>query len=223
MLSQAPSLGLDAAGIAFHVGSQQRDPQAWDAPIRESAGIFASLRQLGTSAWLLDLGGGFPAALEQVTPPLAAYGGSIEASLMRHFGSDRPTTVAEPGRAIAGNAGVLVSSVLGVCWRGGRRWVYLDAGVFTGLVETLDEAIRYQIDTDAAGGTTAPTGPVVLAGPTCDSADVMYERTPVQLPLSLAEGDLVRIRAAGAYTTCYSAVCFNGYAPLPTVLVDSLP
>jgi ornithine decarboxylase len=124
----------------------------------------------------------------------------------------------EPGRAIAGDAGVLVSSVVGVCWRGGRRWVYLDAGVFSGLMETLGESIRYRISADRPGR----LGPVVLAGPTCDSVDVLYERTPIRLPLDLTEGDIVRFRSAGAYTTCYSTVGFNGFAPLPTRIVGPL-
>ena len=78
------------------------------------------------------------------------------------FGAHRPQTMIEPGRGIVGDAGNLVSSVIGVVDRGGVRWVYLDAGVFTGLVETLDEAIRYRLSTSADG---APTGPCVLAGP----------------------------------------------------------
>ena len=82
--------------------------------------------------------------------------------------------------------------------------------------ETLDEAIRYRVRTSADGG---PVGPCVLAGPTCDSADVLYERVPVRLPLSLAEGDTVRLMSAGAYTTCYSTVGFNGFPPLRTRLV----
>ena len=89
--------------------------------------------------------------------------------------------------------------------------MFVDAGVFTGLVETLDEAIRYRLETRRRRA----TGPCVLAGPTCDSADVLYETTPVWLPLSLAEGDELRIHAAGAYSTCYSTVGFNGFAPLP--------
>ena len=119
----------------------------------------------------------------------------------------------EPGRGIVGDAGTLVSEVLGVTWRGGRRWVYLDVGVYTGLVETLGESIRYRLETDQPG---AQLGPAVLAGPTCDSADVLYEDRMVQLPVDLAEGDEVRLLSAGAYTSCYSSVGFNGFAPLPT-------
>ena len=115
------------------------------------------------------------------------------------------------------DAGTLVTTVIAVVHRGGRRWVYLDAGVFTGLVETLGEAIRYRLRTDVAG----PSGPCVLAGPTCDSADVLYERRPVQLPLALREGDRVLIESAGAYTSCYSTVGFNGFAPLRTEVAES--
>ena len=94
--------------------------------------------------------------------------------------------------------------------RAGTRWVFLDAGVFTGLVETLDEAIRYPLATDVPG----PTGPCVLSGPTCDSADVLYQDVMVELPLALAEGDQVRFHCAGVYTATYSTVGFNGFAPL---------
>ena len=117
---------------------------------------------------------------------------------------------------MAGDAGTVVTRVIAVLRRGDVRWVYLDCGVFSGLVETLGEAIRYRLHTPGLDG---PTGPCVLAGPTCDSTDVMYERTPVQLPLALAEGDEVHLQSAGAYTSCYSTVGFNGFDPLPTVLV----
>ncbi len=217
ILRTADGIGLDPAGVCFHVGSQQRDPGAWDAPVAAAAGVFARLRAVGLAPWLLDLGGGLPAHLEGGHPPLAAYGAAIELALRRHFGRWRPRTLVEPGRAVVADAGTLVASVVGVLHRGPTRWVFLDAGVFTGLVETLDEAVRYRLRTSADGG---PVGPCVLAGPTCDSVDVLYEKVPVALPLTLAEGDSVRLLSTGAYTSCYSTVGFNGFAPLPTRLLD---
>ena len=215
LLRLAAELGLDPAGVSFHVGSQQRDPNAWRSPIAAAASVFSALSADGLTPWLLDLGGGFPARHEGDIPPLAAYGAVIEDQLRQSFGEHRPRTIVEPGRAVVGDAGALVTTVVGVVQRGDTRWVFLDAGVFTGLVETLDEAIRYRIETSADGG---PTGPCVLAGPTCDSADVLYQVTPVRLPLALAEGDIVRLESAGAYTSCYSTVGFNGFDPLPVVV-----
>lgn len=216
ILRRAAAAGLDPAGVSFHVGSQQRDPGAWDSPVAAAARVFDALHAEGLHPWLLDLGGGFPAHHEGGAPPLACYGATIELQLRRHFGRCRPRTIVEPGRAVVADAGTLVSSVVAVLHRGSTRWVFLDVGVFTGLVETLDEAIRYRLWTSADGG---PTGPCVLAGPTCDSADVLYEDIPVQLPVGLAEGDTVRLLSTGAYTSAYSTVGFNGFAPLRTRLL----
>lgn len=217
LLRYAGDVGLVAAGVSFHVGSQQRDPQAWGPPIRSAAKVFAAVRAAGHHPWLIDLGGGFPASLDGGEPGVAAYGRAIRAQLREAFGADVPQTIIEPGRGVVGDAGTVVTRVVGVVMRGSIRWVFIDAGVFTGLVETLDEAIRYRLTTPSVAGAT---GPCVLAGPTCDSADVLYETTPVHLPLALAEGDELQIHNAGAYTTCYSTVGFNGFAPLPTVVVS---
>jgi ornithine decarboxylase len=220
VLTLARDLGLEPAGLCFHVGSQQRDPEAWGPPIHAAAAVFATMARRGVGLRLLDLGGGFPADLEgpvegpRRPPAITTYGEVIGRHLDQAFDGRPPRTLVEPGRGIVGDAGTLVSSVVAVVQRGGERWVHLDAGVFSGLVETLDEAIRYRITSTAPG----PTGPCVLAGPTCDSADVLYQDRPVHLPLSLAEGDEVRLHAAGAYTSCYSTVGFNGFPPLTTVL-----
>ena len=215
LLVEAGRSGLDAAGVSFHVGSQQRNPHAWAAPIASAARVFARRARRRPAPVAARPGRRVPGPARRGAdtgrrlrprdrrPPTAA------------FGADRPRTLVEPGRGVVGDAGTVVTSVVGVVDRGGARWVFVDAGVFTGLVETLDEAIRYRLETPGVGG---PTGPCVLAGPTCDSADVLYETTPVWLPLSLAEGDELRIHAAGAYSTCYSTVGFNGFAPLPTVV-----
>jgi ornithine decarboxylase len=143
-----------------------------------------------------------------------AYGASILDSLRAHFGNAIPETIIEPGRGMVGNAGVIEAEVVLVSRKSADdalRWVYLDIGKFGGLAETMDEAIRYPIrtahDHDAMED-------CILAGPTCDSADVLYEKTPYPLPVSLAIGDKVLIEGAGAYTTTYSAVAFNGFPPL---------
>ena len=216
LLRHAAARRLRPAGVTFHVGSQQCDPRAWDAPIQAAAEILDELRVSGLRPWLLDIGGGLPAGHEGGHPGLNAYRDAIFSALDDHFGSRRPRLIIEPGRAVVGDAGQLMTRVIGVTWRGGRRWIYLDAGVYTGLVETLGEAIRYHLHTARDGDAL---GPAVLAGPTCDSVDVLYEKTPVMLPLTLVEGDLITFASAGAYTATYSTVGFNGFAPLPTVLL----
>ena len=94
--------------------------------------------------------------------------------------------------------------------------MFLDIGKFGGLAETMEEAIRYRLITARDG---EAKGPCVVAGPTCDSADVLYEKTPYELPLSLTVGDEVLIDAAGAYTTTYASVAFNGFAPLQSYVI----
>jgi ornithine decarboxylase len=115
---------------------------------------------------------------------------------------------------MVGDAGVIQSEVVLISRKSAndrKRWVYLDVGKFGGLAETMDESIKYRLTTPRDGGRA---GPVVLAGPTCDSADILYEKTEYRLPLALKVGDKVEIQATGAYTTTYSAVNFNGFAPL---------
>ena len=97
-----------------------------------------------------------------------------------------------------------------------QRWVYLDLGKFGGLAETMNESIRYPIRTKRDADETVPC---VVAGPTCDSADILYEKIPYNLPVSLATGDEVLIEAAGAYTATYSSVGFNGFPPLRSYIL----
>ena len=96
------------------------------------------------------------------------------------------------------------------------RWVYLDIGRFGGLAETEGEAINYALRTPHDG---KPAGPAILAGPTCDSVDVLYQRKGYEMPLDLAIGDRVQFLSAGAYTTTYASVGFNGFEPLPAYYI----
>jgi ornithine decarboxylase len=217
VLMLAAELGLHARGVSFHVGSQQTDLGAWDGAVASAAAVFRACAERDLELDLLNLGGGFPARYLRDVPLVEAYAASISASLREHFGDRLPETIIEPGRGMVGDAGILRAEVVLVSEKGdgGPRWVFLDVGKFGGLAETMDEAIRYRIETDRDG----TSSPCVLAGPTCDSADVMYERNPYPLPDDLRVGDLVLIHGTGAYTTTYSAVSFNGFAPLAQFVV----
>jgi ornithine decarboxylase len=143
----------------------------------------------------------------------------VTRALVRHFGNRMPEVIIEPGRSMVGDAGVIQSEVVLVSRKAAsdrKRWVYLDIGKFSGLAETMDESIKYRLRT-SRDGTRA--GPVVLAGPTCDSADILYEKTEYKMPLALKPGDKVEILSTGAYTTTYSSVAFNGFAPLKAICI----
>jgi ornithine decarboxylase len=216
VLEHAHRLGLEACGVSFHVGSQQRRTQAWDQALKSAAAIFRACAERGISLSMVNLGGGFPTRYLKEVPAVESYGRSIFRALRKHFGNAIPETIIEPGRGMVGNAGILEAEVVLVSHKSeqdGVRWVYLDVGKFGGLAETMDESIRYPIRTPRDGDKLAPC---VLAGPTCDSADVMYEKEPYLLPVSLEIGDKVLIEGTGAYTATYSAVAFNGFAPLKT-------
>jgi ornithine decarboxylase len=216
VLDHAQRLGLEPCGVSFHVGSQQRRTAAWDEALKSAAAIFRACADRGINLSMVNLGGGFPTKYLREVPALEAYGRSIFRALRRHFGNRIPETIIEPGRGMVGNAGVIEAEVVLVSKKSERdqtRWVYLDIGKFGGLAETMDESIRYAIRTPHDGD---EVGPCVLAGPTCDSADVLYEKRPYDLPISIEIGDKVLIEGTGAYTATYAAVAFNGFAPLRT-------
>jgi ornithine decarboxylase len=212
LLLQAPGLGLVPYGLSFHVGSQQTGAAAYEMAIAQAAMLFTDLKSAGIELKMLNLGGGFPIRYQEDVPDTDQFATAIMHAMTQHFGNDLPDMLIEPGRAMVGNAGVVAAEVVLVCQRmpeDERRWVYLDIGRFGGLAETEGEAIRYRI---TAG--PGPTGPVVVAGPTCDSVDIVYEKTPYSLPLDLQSGDRVLIHHAGAYITSYAAQNFNGFPPL---------
>ncbi len=209
---------LDAGltvGVSFHVGSQQRDPRAWEAPLSAVAALSELLAASGHRLTSVNLGGGLPSTHFHGTAPVEVYGVAIDTALETCLGRDHGLqTMVEPGRYLVGDAGLIRSEVVLSTAKGsddGRRWVYLDIGMFNGLVETQEEAIRYRM---RCPGTSGPLEPAVVAGPTCDSLDVLYEREPYPLPADLQVGGHVDLLSTGAYTTTYSSVWFNGFEPL---------
>ena len=214
LLIKARDMGLDPHGVSFHVGSQQRDLTQWDIAVGKTKMLFTALNEKGIELKLINLGGGFPAKYRTRIPTADAYGEAIMRAMTEHFGNNLPQMIIEPGRGIAGDAGVIQAEVVLISTKtydDNRRWVYLDIGKFGGLPETMGEAIQYRLKTPHESG---PKGPVVLAGPTCDEVDVLYDKADYKLPLALKVGDKVQIMSTGAYTTTYSSVAFNGIPPL---------
>ncbi len=220
LIPMARDLGVIPAGISFHVGSQQKNLAQWEPSIAEARALFDEAAALGIKMTLLNLGGGFPARYLDPLPPLSAYRDAIMDSLHRHFPEGFPELIIEPGRYMVGEAGVLVTEVVMIANKSGHPedtpWMFLDAGKFGGLAETLDEAIKYPIYSERTGAARE----YILAGPTCDSADVMYEKYKYRLPVSVQEGDYLYIFSTGAYTSTYSSIAFNGLPPLATYVID---
>lgn len=219
VLDHAHRLNLVAYGVSFHVGSQQRNPKMWDGALASAAAIFRDLAERGVTLSMVNLGGGFPTRYQKDVPPVRSYGLAIFRSLRKHFGNRIPETIIEPGRGMVGSAGVIEAEVVLISRKSENdrlKWVYLDIGKFNGLAETMDEMIRYPIRTEFDG---AALEPCVIAGPTCDSVDVLYEREPYMLPVSLEIGSKVLIEGTGAYTTTYSTVGFNGFPPLQSFVI----
>ena len=221
LMLRARDLGLDPYGLSFHVGSQQTSTAAYEAAIARVGLLFTDLTRSGLDVRMVNLGGGFPTRYRDDVPEIDQFALAITHAVTRAFGNALPMLVVEPGRFIVGDAGVVSSEVVLVSRRrvdaqgeppkDALRWVYLDTGRFGGLAETEGEAIKYRFRTPHDGGRT---GPVAIAGPTCDGADVLYERSGYRLPLDLACGERVELLSAGAYVSTYCSTRFNGFAPL---------
>ncbi len=219
LLLKARELGLEPYGISFHVGSQQTRLDQWNGALQKTAELFLRLKNSGVALSMVNIGGGLPAHYTDPVSSVAEYSKSIMSALKECFSDTLPLICTEPGRSLVGDAGVLETEVILISkksYADEARWVYVDIGKFGGLAETHDEAIKYRIDVVDKKG---PAGPVILAGPSCDSVDILYEKFQYQLPLSLQAGDHLRFYAAGAYTASYASVGFNGFAPLKTFFI----
>jgi ornithine decarboxylase len=191
----------------------------WDDTLDVVAAVWRNAQEEGLPLYLLNIGGGFPAYYGTEITGTVEYGQAIQHAIDSRF-EGVTYLMAEPGRGLVGNAGIVVSEVLLVSRKHQEdvtRWVYLDIGKFSGLSETEGEAIRYQFM--VVGREHEETSPCILAGPTCDSADVLYERNQVQLPVGLTCGDRFLVLSAGAYTTTYSTTWFNGFDPLQEIVL----
>jgi len=211
-LVYARDLGLVPYGLTFHVGSQNKDPQAWARALERVAPIWNTLESLDIHLEVIDTGGGFPVQFNEPVPGVEEIAAVILSAMDRLFGGKAKLLV-EPGRGLVGNAGIMAASVINRAQRGEREWLYLDVGAFQGLIEMLDfYGFPYPVVSER---NSEPLAPFVLSGPTCDSADVIHHQA--MLPAGITLGDRVYVLSAGAYSN--SMERYNGIDFPETIIV----
>ncbi|CAN8140735.1 type III PLP-dependent enzyme [Thiomicrorhabdus sp. 6S2-11] len=210
LVNDATEHGISVVGLSFHVGSQSMSPMTHVNAVRSSV---AAMKVMSHVDWkFLDIGGGFPIIYQESVSPIADFCVPINEAL-----SELPEGIdvfAEPGRFISGPAMIEVVSVVGKAKRGARMWYYLDDGVYGGFSGQMFDHAAYPIAPLKPFDPTGEFFPSVLAGPTCDSIDVVAE--DIELP-ELQVGDILIGKQMGAYTIA-SATEFN-YYPKPKVVV----
>jgi len=219
LILQSKNLDLEPYGLSFHVGSQQRDIGQWDESIAQCKYLFEAVKEQGIKLKMINMGGGFPGKYKNPAYDLPVYTKEITRFLNEDFPEGLPEIIIEPGRSIVADAGIIVSEIVLISktsYLSPYKWVYLDIGKFSGLIETLDESIKYPIYIEKSGTVSE----VILAGPTCDSQDILYEHFKYKFPVKIKDGDKVYIFTTGAYTQAYSSICFNGFPPLKMIIIE---
>lgn len=212
-MDMAAEKGLNPCGLAFHVGSQSENPHTWAVAFETCGKVIEKLANAGIEVNFLNIGGGFPASYTERITTINQIAKVINSSIAKHIPS-HIRVVAEPGRYISAESSVAVTTVIGRENRAGSDWIFLDMGVFQGLLEPLEiEAWRYPIFTDYGRKAAAFARSFVLTGPTCDAYDTLG--LDYELPSNLKLGDRLYIGSVGAYSMVYSSK-FNGFEPPKT-------
>jgi ornithine decarboxylase len=211
----AQRMGLRPYGVTFHVGSQCESTGAWRSAIRAAGELMERLLADGIELEMLDLGGGFPARYVAAEPSIEQIGQVVASELAAL--PYRPALIAaEPGRFLVAESSVMAATIIGRAMRGDENWLFLEVGAYHGLLEPTQTpgGWDYPMWSSRPSDEQAPRLRFTLTGPTCDSSDTIAYG--VELPATLAVGDVLYFGSAGAYTLAY-ATSFNGFPP-PTPL-----
>ncbi len=206
--------GLRVTGLSFHPGSQLASVEPLLRDIQHAAMLVDCLADMDVHLDVLDIGGGLPVPYDAAVPHLDSFVSAIQEEI-RTLTRRGIQVISEPGRFVAAPAMLAVSSVVGVTRRGGMPWYYLDDGLYGSFSNVLSDHVHPTIYAYDAVHEEREAFPSVLAGPTCDSTDVIATRA--MLP-ALAVGDLVVAPFMGAYTSV-TACEFNGLPKAPVVVV----
>jgi ornithine decarboxylase len=216
----AERLGLRPYGVTFHVGSQCVNPKAWHDAIGDAGELMNMLLTDGIKLEMLDLGGGFPARYTADVPTIDEIGTVVTSAVASLLPYAPSLLVAEPGRHLVAESSVMAATVIGRETRDGEHWLYLEVGVYNGLMEVLQTPGGWDFPmwTSSPGAAEAARLPFTVTGPSCDSTDTIADG--VRLPATVAVGDVVYLGSTGAYTLAYASH-FNGFPPPTPVFVGS--
>ncbi len=209
LLVYARDKGLNPVGITFHVGSQCNNPYNWQHAVDKAKELWDMAEAEGIKLKMLDIGGGYPIKYTKNVVDIATIETKIDKVLRQKFSDDVQIFI-EPGRAVVGDAGVFVGTVIGKARRGDENWLYIDVGVFNGLMESIG-GIKYTYIVGSRGEEKTWT----VAGPSCDSFDVIDKEATIAEP---EVGNRILIPSAGAYTISYASE-FNGFSIPKTILI----
>jgi len=209
LLLSAKKRGLNPVGITFHVGSQCNNVYNWNSAIEKARDLWEVAEQNGIRFSMLNIGGGYPIHYTKNVVDIETIEKQIDRAIAKKFPKDIEIFI-EPGRAVVGDAGIFVATVIGKARRGDENWLYIDVGVFNGLMESIG-GIKYVY---IVGSRNEPER-WTIAGPSCDSFDVIDHGVLLPEP---EIGNRILILSSGAYTVSYASE-FNGFSIPKTILI----
>lgn len=212
LLRYAKEKGLTPVGITFHVGSQCTNIYNWNIALDKTKNLWERAEKEGITLKMLNIGGGYPIKYRKNVVSIEAIEKNVSALLYERFPENTDIFI-EPGRAVVGDAGILVTSVIGKAQRGDENWLYLDVGVFNGLMESVG-GIKYSYLVESLSQ-AANKKQWTITGPSCDSFDVVDKNVTLTEPNI---GNIVLILSSGAYTISYASE-FNGFSIPRTILI----
>ena len=217
LLIKAKKIGLNPVGLSFHVGSQQLKKTTWEKAIKTSSQIYKKFKRKYFELSFLNIGGGMPVNYENKKIDFKDYAKNILNLIHKYYDEAIPENIiAEPGRFLVASAGVLESEVILIKKKEDIRWVYLDVGRYSGLAETEGEAIKYKIE--FYRNNKVKKVKYIIAGPSCDSHDILYQKKLYTLPKNIKPGDKLRIFSAGSYIISYQSE-FNGIKKIKEIFL----
>lgn len=212
LLSYAKKKALNPVGVTFHVGSQCTNIYNWNIALDKAKTLWDLAGERGISLRILNIGGGYPIRYTKHVIGIEAIEKNVNRLIFDRFPRDVEVHI-EPGRAVVGDAGLLVTTVIGKAKRGDENWVYLDVGVFNGLMESVG-GIKYSYLVERSGQARSRKH-WTIAGPSCDSFDVIDKNVALPEP---KVGSLMLVLSSGAYTVSYASE-FNGFSIPRTILI----